>query len=428
MRYLNRMWIGGMRLSRYRPLFTISPLKLVGAVATTLVILITINIGGSSRDVGLAVGLSFLGNLIGVLIWPNIMGKKGNYVGGIISGYLLLSISVALLATETLLNILISSFLITFFTNLIYFSLLYFLVDNYTENIDEMVGSMESIGGWSWVAGLLFGFYASNTLPLRILISILTAILIIAVVISIILLVTGIKERIKTMVDEEEGVLPLLDRGLEKVIDFEERIPSILFSGIHVIFGGSLFYSPVYLKVKGIGRDRIMLYLGITLIFISFGNVYTQLIKHIKDIGYPDSTIYFLALLSSVLSALTYLVAGDKSNPLKKFVRAGSIRVSAFITLTLLTLVAYPLQIIVLAIFYILSGFTWAYLIVNLNLYALKHGKSEIGFTNFFGNIGLLTGAVSSGLIIQLIGFELLYIISALLLSIGLLITYYSNK
>lgn len=417
-----------MRLSRYRPLFTISPLKLVGAVATTLVILIAINLGGTSREVGLVVGLSFLGNLIGVIIWPNLMAKRGNYIGGIISGYLLLSISVALLATEALSNIFISSFLITFFTNLIYFSLLYFLIDNYGDDVEEVVGTLESIGGWSWVAGLLFGVYASNTLPLRILISILAATLLIAVVISIILLVTGIKERIKTMVEEEEGVLPLHDKEIEKVIDFEERVPSILFSGIHVIFGGSLFYSPVYLRIKDIGKDRLMLYLGIALIFISFGNVYTQLIKHIKDIGYPDSIIYLLTLLGSILSALTYLKAGDKSNPLKKFVEAGSLRVLAFLAITLITLITYPFQIIALALFYIFSGYTWAYLIVNLNLYALKHGKSETGFTNFFSNIGLLIGAISSGLIIQLIDFELLYIISGLLLSIGLLITYYSNK
>ncbi len=417
-----------MQLSRYKPLFTITPVKIVGAISTTLVILVTIQIGGTSREVGLVVALSFLGNLLGALVWSRVLAKKGNYVNGILLGYLFMTLSITLLASKTFIYVYATAFLITFLTNLIYFSLLYFLVDNYKDNIDRMVGSLETIGGWSWVAGLIFGVFASEFLPLRELVATLAGILFIAIIISIILLVTGIKEKIKTMVEEEEGLLPLLDKGLEKIIDFEERFPSILFSGIHVIFSGALFYSPAYLRIKRPRREKVALYTGVSLVFISFGFVYTQLVKHIKDLGYPDSTVYFLTLVGSILSALTYVRAGDIRRPLKRFVKAGFIRASAFTALTAISLLAFPYQIAILIAFYIVSGYTWAYLIINLNLYALKNSKEEVGVTNFFSNIGLFAGALSSGAILEYIDFNLLYIIAALLLFIGTSVVYLSSK
>ncbi len=417
-----------MPLTRYKPLYTITPVKIVGAISTTLVILVTIQIGGGSREVGIAVALSFLGNLIGALLWSRILAKKGNYVNGILLGYLFMTLSITLLAANSLPLIYITAFLITFLTNLIYFSLLFFLIDNYKDELDRTVGTLESIGGWSWVAGLIFGVFVSEILPLRELVATLAGILFIAIIISIILLVTGIKEKIKTMVEEEEGLLPLLDKGLEKIIDFEERIPSILFSGIHVIFSGALYYSPAYLNIKKPRREKVTLYTGVSLVFISFGFVYTQLVKHIKDLGYPDSTIYFLALVGSVLSALTYIKAGDIKRPLKRFVKAGLLRATAFTTLAALSLVALPYQIALLIGFYIVSGYTWAYLIVNLNLYALKNGKEEVGVSNFFSNIGLFIGSLSSGLILEWIGFTTLYLTSAFLLVLGISIIYISSK
>lgn len=417
-----------MQLIRYKPIFTITPLKVVGAISSTLVILVTIQLGGSPTEVGLVVALSYLGNMLGILLWPHLLARKGNYVNGIILGYIFMSLSITLLATNSLLYVYVTAFLITFLTNLIYFSLLFFLLDSHKDNIDRVVGSLETVGGWSWVTGLLFGALASELLPLRELVTTLAAILFIAIILSIILLVSGLKEKIKTMVEEEEGLLPILDKGLERIIDFEDKLPSILLSGIHVIYSGALFYSPAYLIIKRPSRERLALYSGISIIFISFGFVYTQIVKHIIDLGFPESTVYLLTLVGSVLSALTYIKAGDIRQPLNRFVKAGIIRASAFLALTGISMLTFPYQIAILIAFYIVSGYTWAYLIINLNLYSLRRGKQAVGIFNFFSNIGLLIGSLSSGVILRYLNFDLLYVIAALLLLIGTLIVHLSSK
>ena len=58
----------------------------------------------------------------------------------------------------------------------------------------------------------------------------------------------------------------------------------------------------------------------------------------------------------------------------------------------------------------------------------MKNSKEEVGVTNFFSNIGLFAGALSSGAILEYIDFNLLYIIAALLLFIGTSVVYLSSK
>ena len=308
----------------YRQIIPIIPIKLVSAVSTTLVILLTISLGGGATEVGYVVSLTFIGNLIGALLWSRVIPRKGSYVAGIILGYLLLSIVMSLLIIREIYVIYLASFTISILTNLIYFSLLYHVVDILSDEKDRGVGRLETIGGWSWVAGLIFGAVTIDTLDLTTLVTILSGILFSSIIISIIVLVTGLKEKIKEMVEEEEGLLPLLDKGIEKIVDMEERLPDIIYSGIHVIYGGALFFSPAYLHVKIPSRERILHYMGILMMFLSFGIVYTQLIKNIKDIGFSDSAIYFFSLLGSIFSALTYSRAGGPK-PVERFLRAGTL-------------------------------------------------------------------------------------------------------
>ena len=411
-----------------RSIYPIIPIKVVSAITSTLVILITISLGGGAREVGYVVSLSFIGNLLGAIIWSRVISSRKAYVEGVLLGYLLLSIFTALLSIPNIYLVFISTFLIAFLTNLIYFSLLYFVIDNYKEGVEIGVGRLETIGGWSWVVGLIFGASAIDLIPLNSLISILSATLFTAIIFSIVLMVRDIKERIVEMVEEEEGLLPLIDKGINKIVDIEERLPDIIYSGIHVIYSGSLFFSPAYLNIRRPKRERLIHYIGVTLIFLTFGSVYTQLIKNIKDIGFSDSAIYIYSLMGSIFSALTYSKAGKGGRPIERFLGAGIIRTLIFTLLPLLIIIPYNITWIVLTVFYIISGVTWAYLIINLNLLSLRRGREEVGTANFFSNMGLFIGALISGYIVYTLDYFWLYVSSTILLITGIYLTYKANK
>ena len=99
-----------------------------------------------------------------------------------------------------------------------------------------------------------------------------------------------------------------------------------------------------------------------------------------------------------------------------------------FLFLPLLTVLSLYLVGAILILFYVVSGLTWAYLVINLNLVSLKRGKEEVGTANFFSNLGLFIGAFISGLLATYLGYNVIYLLSSLLLAIGVYITYSANK
>lgn len=403
-----------------RSFFAIIPLKIVTSIVSTLVVIMVIMVGGDAAEVGLVMSLTLLGNLLGNIWWAKVLATTRKYVTGYIGGYFGLFFALIILLNGDILSIFISAFLITFMSNLTYLAAMFLVSESYGERLNEMMGLFEMIGGWAWVVGLAFGAIIIDMISSVILIAYLAIISFTAVILTSILLGTDIIKRIIEGIKKDFGLLPLLDMGLERLIEYEEVIPDVILRGVHVIFSGNIMYFPVYIKAKLPSRERALFYIAIFTQFIAFGLVYSQLIKFIKDLGYANSIIYIVSLISSVVAALMYPMAGKVKNIVRALVIMNIIRVVLFIMLiSTLYLPGYLVTIVIL-IFSILDGYSWAYITILLNLIALKSSKEEVGISNFIRNIGNLLGAILSGLIITLFSYHLNFVSAIIILSLSI--------
>lgn len=400
--------------------FAIVPLKVVMSVVTTLVVLMVIAVGGGAAEVGIVMSLSLFGNLLGNLVWAKVLSTSRKYITGYIGGYFGLFISLLILLSGDLISIFLAAFLITFISNLTYLAAMFLISEEYEKRVNEMMGIFEMIGGWAWVIGLAIGALIVGILTPQLLISSLSMVSFFAIILSSILLGSSILRRIIEGFKKDFGLLPLLDMGLNRVIEYEEMLPDVILHGVHVIYSGNIMYFPVYIKAKLPSRERATFYIAMFIQFLSFGLVYSQFIKFLKDLGYANSIIYFISLISSMISAIVYPMAGRVKRMVGTLISMGIVRIVLF---TLLISIAYlPASFItpIIILFALLDGYSWAYISILLNLLALRVSKEEVGISNFIRNVGNILGAFLSGLIITMYNYQLDFLIAIVMLGASL--------
>jgi len=408
-----------MRVNIPSSFFAIAPLKILGAVTSTLLVLAVIAIGGGGEEVAIVMSLALAGNLSGVLLWSRVLSYSRKYVTGYIGGYVGIFITLILLYDKSITSIYVASFLLIFMMNLTYLSAMFLVAEEYSDKLGEMMSRLESVGGWAWVAGLGIGAAIVDLLDYITLITLLTLISFIGILLSIVLLAPSIIKRIIEGFKKDLGLLPLLDMSLQKIIEYEETIPETILSGIHVIFSGSIMNFPIYIRFRGISKERLLLYSAILTQFLAFGLVYSQLITYLKGLGYVDSFIYIFSMVGSVVSALMYPRAGRVTTISKYLISSNILRIVLFIMLIILEYTPPILKTAILILFAVIDGYTWAYIVIILNLIAIKHSKEEVGISNFIRNIGNLIGAFASGFIISLFNIELNFFIGIIVLSLS---------
>lgn len=404
-----------------RSFYAIIPLKIVTSIVSTLVVLMVITVGGGATEVSVVMSLTLLGNLAGTLGWAKVLSITRKYITGYLGGYFGLFVALIILLNGDLPSIFVSAFLITFMSNLTYLAAMFLVSESYGDRLNEMMGLFEMIGGWAWVAGLAFGAVIVDIINTPLLVGYLALLSLFSTILTSILLGSNIIRRIIEGIKKDFGLLPLLDMSLERLIEYEECVPDVILRGFHVIFSGNIMYFPVYIKAKLPSRERASFYLALFTQFLAFGLVYSQIIKFIRDIGYTNSIVYLVSLISSVVAAFTYPIAGKVRKIMKTLILMNIVRIALFIMLYSIAYVPETVIMLIMIIFAVLDGYSWAHITILLNLVALKTSKEEVGVSNFIRNIGNIIGAILSGILISIFSYQIDFIFAMVILGLSTL-------
>ncbi len=388
-----------------RWLISIIPYKLVMAIMSTLIILYVIDVGGRAEEVSLTVATLTLGGLIGSLLWSYLINRAKNKLGFYLLGYLgLIFPSLILYFSQDFLLILISAFFFSFVTASTYFAGL-FMISKTKKGMDKMIGRFEEVGGWAWVAGLVLGTLLTSFLNLRTIFLILG----ILSLLSILLIVPSLERKLlvkfKEKIKEEElGLLPMVERGVEFILKEEEFVVHHFFRGLGAVVKGPLSLTHPIVKI-GLPKTHIYFHLSFLLLFISFGLVSSQIINFQKQNGLSDSLVFMFSLLSSVVAAIFYSKASKTKNLEKTLKCMYALRGLMFLVVGIPFLLFYPFIYFLFFTFFLVDGFTWAHILILSNSNILRVAKGEIGLNNFFRSIGFIIGSFLAGIVVSSLGF-----------------------
>ncbi len=393
--------------------YIIAPYKFLGALITTLSMILAVDL---YRHIGASIVFSLImaGNMLASIIFGkylfNIKRKGLLIVLGFVGTLFSTSI---ILKAKSIEMLSLAVFIYSLLSNSTYFALLSILSDLKKY---ELVGRIEEVGGWAWVLGLLFGAFAVKILGMQAVLQLLVISSILSLIYSIYILdvlrakiiKAGIRKRRKKIKIEESGLLILLEKSLEIFEKEVDVVAKKVSASMHSIVKSPYMLPFIHMKVS-LPKKNLDVHITFFALFLSFGIVFSQIVAFMKDKGIENSTIFIFSLVSSILSAMFY----------KKAVDVYDIR--GFVGIRLLMLAILLISILahgyyfafLMLLFYILNGYTWAYIVVSPNKMFIEHSKGDLGVNNFFKNLGYAIGGIFSGFIVESAGFLACFAVSS---------------
>ena len=400
---------------------SIVPFKIISAVASTLIVLLTISLGGTSREVSLVVSILTAGSLAGSIFFGSFVFKTEKKVNFFLLGFFGLVISSFLLFfAGDIILVLLGSFLFSFLTTATFFAALALISEKY-KDINKMIGKFEEIGGWAWVCGLIFGFFITSLLGLKEIFLLLTIFSVVSFIYATWLLRERILYKLAQGILADFGLLTLVERGVEFVMKKQEFMVEKALMGLHSIVKGS-FVPSFQIVQASLPKKNILLHLTFLLIFLSFGLVYSQTITLMKEKGLTDNLIFGFSVLASTMSALFYSRAGKVEDSNSMLKRNFCLRILMFLLLSFSVFLSGLPFMILLAIFFLLDGYSWSYIVILSNSLILRKSKTEMGINNFFRSLGYIIGSFFSGILIFHLGFSINFIVASIFLLTSILI------
>jgi MFS family permease len=398
---------------------SIIPFKIVSAIFSTLVILVTISIGGNAREVSLVVTTLTIGSLLGSIFFGSIVFRTNKRISFFTLGFLGLIFSNFLLFfTKDFLLILIGAFSFSFLTSSIFFAAYALISDKY-KNVNRAIGRFEEVGGWGYVIGLIIGFFITSFLGLEQIFFVLGIFSIASLFYVFWIFKRRILLKLAQTLLKDFGILTWVEKGVEFAIKGEEMIAEKTLTSLHHIVKGSFIPSFHIIRVE-LPRKNLLLHLTFLLFFISLGLVYSQVITLMKEKGITDSLVFGFSLISSTLSAAFYSKAGSVKKPENIITKMLVLRALMFLMLIISVFLFGISFMIFLFIFFFLDGYSWSYIVIPSNSLILRKLKKEIGINNFFRSLGYIIGSFLSGILIFYSGFIMNFSIAIVILIISI--------
>jgi MFS family permease len=386
-------------------IYSIVPYKFNLSILSTVLVLFVVSLGGTPTEVGIVVTLSTLGSLLGFLYWTKFVTKSGRYVVAFTIGYVGVFLCYFLLyVVRSIPAIMLVSFSSAFFPVAIYMATAYLINKDFPDNVSEVMGKMEAVGGWGWVAGLLAGSLLTIALLPAALAGLLTIISFISIFLATTLLGVKIAERIVEVVRTDFGLLPLLERGINFVTEQQERLVVATMRGLGRIAKGSIFLETGFPKV-GLPKAHLLLHASIIMVYFGFGLIYPQVLAFYRIKLGSDSFAFALSLLGSIISAMLYPKAGKVKKVKELLTIMFLCRALIFFLIMFALQQGFLFALILFVSFSAIDGFTWAFIAILLNSTLLEVGTEEFGINNFLRSLGYIAGGLISG---PLLGFGIL--------------------
>ncbi len=394
------------------------PHRFLSSIIYQLAPLAVLDYGGGPKELSLSFFFMYVGLMLGNIVWTKVLSPRRRHTTGILLGHLALIIPLLALTIKDVNAALISSFLIAFISPISYFSGLFYAYDK-LEDSSIASSSYESVSGWAWFSGLVAGGVALNFLSINMLA--LAGIILDLALLPVIAASLGINviRILRKIYEEEIGVLPVIEDGLEAVQRAEEEALEWTLAQMSRVTRGTLFQRPSYLLL-GIPRKGVPFSFKVFLAFIGLGFAYPQLIGLQKSLGLNNSEIFMLSALSSFISSIFYSRAG-KGEEVKNLNYSAMMRSLMLLSIPIaIAKLAPPLEYFMA--FMILDGATWSFILVSISRRGLKVSLEYLGKVNFIRSLGWSIGALLGGFTSELIGLTNLYILSAILIFLSSII------
>ena len=182
------------------------------------------------------------------------------------------------------------------------------------------------------------------------------------------------------------------------------------------------------------GRSADMRMFGIGKALFSFAasNAFTTLtVFLLTRAKFTNSTIFAVFQVRSIIGALSYLFVGKiaGSEGERPVLTATFMRIVLVASIPLVLTLPTPANVVAAAILLSLVALSWSIYSVGAEMVAVTYAASgSLGIFDAFASLGGALGNYSGGLIPTLFGFEVLFMISAALFALALLIFYVSLR
>jgi len=368
-----------------------------------------LQLGGTGKDVGVAVMLFSLSAMLSTVWWGTLSDKKEVRKPFIILGFfgLLLCFLFLTIAPSYRFVIFVYTMCGALMSAEPPVTPVYLLRLTKKEGWDEVIGKFNAFCGWSWVFGLAIGWIFVMYYDLHDM-SIFMAVLVsVSIIFSYSMLndvpVYIMRPHIKvflSQVVEKRRVLPNFLLHFPKPIRFEKTNNRNFFVAMLLMFVGSAFMN-------------------------------IPIVPFLKDNNISNSYIFLITLVFSICSALLYNSLGKKTklNGCLKMLQKGII----FRILPIFLMLAGSMGIfssngvLVVSVAYSLTGLSWPFLYIPAVSFVSKASTQRssgtlMGMYNFVSMFGLMIGGILSGYLYEIISFDATLLCAVVFFSLGYLV------
>ena len=383
----------------------ISPQKITLALMNTLIILKVLELGGGAIAVSIVASFNILSTLLISTIIPKLLTDNIRVSKTLIVSYLMMIISTLSVSSDDLNIVYISALLIFLSAQAIYYSVYLSIGLNGYRDKSVFLSRLETIGGFSWILGLILGVTMTSYFSLDT----------ISIIISILSMV---------------GFVYSIYYGKHYIEKYYSSDNMVGFAVHHTSIKSIISYvnpakATKYIKNSLSTRVRWLI-TTMFLIQLSISIAFTHLIPYVTLEGFSYSEIFLLSLFSSTAAALTYGEAGRRYDGKHSFTKAIVYRLlvySIFILTMGLGLSTNNILGFASNIFlFTLIGFSWGFLYINMASIILGLDRRSMSYVNLFGGVGNIIGIYVSGLLFTNISYAEQIAFSGLILLLPLYI------
>ncbi|WP_099211494.1 MFS transporter [Thermococcus henrietii] len=394
---------------RHRPnperwFYSFIPFKVSTGGAAPLIPLLTMELGGGPREVGLVNAVGSLSSMLGGLFWGKLSDRLNRRKVFLILGFLGTALSTFLFALAgSIPSVVFANAIYTFFiAATVPIPVLIITKVFRLEDWDCAIGRFNEIGGWAWVLGLVIGFILSHLLPIRWIFAVL-------------------------------GLIGLLSVpwGMRTI----REVPLHLDRKVLGVYAGYVVekfrYLPNFIthlprfSTCGFGR----LYISALLFWFGAMLYFTQFPVLLKARGFGASVLYLMSIGNSSISAYMYTRVGRRVRERGGYgtLRFGLLlRGLAFLLLAVATPTKGPLFPVLAFVSYFLAGYTWAFIGISTTAVISRLAPPEkkgtlIGAYNLVSSLGAIAGNLTSGFVVSLLGFAGNFALASVFLFLSLL-------
>jgi len=363
------------------------PFKASAGGAAPLIPLLTMDVGGGPKEVGIVNAVGSIASMIGGLFWGKLSDRLNRRKVFLIAGFLGTALSSMLFAlAKSVSEVVAINAIYTFFiASTVPIPVLIITKMARLEDWDYLIGRFNEVGGWAWVAGMVIGLFLVNAVGIRGTFAVLGLICLLSVPM-------GMKTIREVPIHINRKVLGVYAGYVVEKFRF---LPNMI---THL----------PRLTLEGFGR----LYTSTFIFWVGAMLYFTQFPVLLRARGFGSTELYIMSIANSSISAFMYTRVGKKLrasggySALRRglFLRAVSFALLAGATET--SSAFLPLAFIS----YFLAGYTWAFISISTTSIISHRAKAErrgalIGAYNMVSSVGAILGNFLSGFIVELFGF-----------------------